>query len=276
DYLAILNERKWYIILTFILIVTAVAIYTFNTTKIYTAIASLEARRSSAGGANASREEINTQLGILESNRIIQQVSERLRDRDLKEFLAPYEGVLSPAGILAQNRLITPRRSSYLINVSYSHPNPEIAALIANMFVDEYINYNISQQIDANLKNNVNLEQQAADQLKKMKEIQAKMIELQEEAGTTSINQATNREEATLDRMKATYDAQNTMLRDMETRWNQIQSALQEGKPLTDLPFMNQLPLVQELQSRISQLQIEQSALSQRYGPRHPTMQQLT
>lgn len=281
DILAIARERKWYIILTFLLILGATLLYTFNATKIYTAYAIMEVQGRMAAEGAAGRivtsEEMNTQIGILESANIIQRVAQRLGGSELRTFMAPYEqsGALTAAEILARNRSIQPRRASFLINVSYSHPNPEMASRIANIFVEEYISYNISQRISENLRSNQVLEEQARSQLEKVEEVQRRMISLQEQAGTVAINRASDYESQVFARLTETRTLALNALRDIETHWEQIQDARQHNKPLTDLPFINQLTLVTELQHKISQLEIDRSSYAERYGPMHPTMRQI-
>lgn len=282
DALAVLRERKWYIIITFLLIVGATILYTLNTTKIYTAVATMEAQGRTVSEHGSGRivtsEEMNTQVGILESANIIQRVAQRLGGSELRTFMAPYEqsGALTAAEILARNRKIQPRRASFLINIAYSHPNPEMAARVANIFVEEYISYNISQKISENLRSNQVLEEQARSQLEKVEEVQRRMISLQEQAGTVAINRASDYESQVFIRLTETRTQALNALREIETHWEQIQNAQEQNKPLTNLPFINQLTLVTELQHKISQLEIDRSSYSERYGPMHPTMRQIS
>ena len=39
-----------------------------------------------------------------------------------------------------------------MVTLAYTHPNPVMAAKIANLFGDEYINTMLSQNIDASMK----------------------------------------------------------------------------------------------------------------------------
>lgn len=100
DYLLILRERVWYIVLVFALVFSAAAIYTFTKTPLFQSVASVQVFRrdqvvmqvqSVGDNEIRSAEDLNTQVKVLESYTIIQRVAERLTGEDLKQFLAPYK-----------------------------------------------------------------------------------------------------------------------------------------------------------------------------------------
>ena len=75
-----------------------------------------------------------------------------------QRFMAPYTDVLSlsgpltPTEVLSRNRKVIPRRMSLMINIAYSHPDPIVAAEVANLFAKEYIDYNLKLNIDLTMK----------------------------------------------------------------------------------------------------------------------------
>ena len=156
DYLFILRERVWYLLIVFFIIFLGSILYTFNKTKLYTASATLELLRddpsvmASSGNLEFNEirtaEDLNTHISKLESVSIIQGVEKRLQENEITKLMAPYKGAFSFSGplsaleILAKNRKIIPRRMSLMVSISFTHPNPDIAAKIANLFGDEYIN----------------------------------------------------------------------------------------------------------------------------------------
>ena len=95
-------------------------------------------------------EDLNTHISKLESASIIQGVEQRLQEDEVVQFMAPYKGAFSFTGplsafeILALNRRIIPKRMSLMVTLAYTHPNPVMAAKIANLFGDEYINTMLS------------------------------------------------------------------------------------------------------------------------------------
>ncbi|MBQ6534549.1 MAG: hypothetical protein IJI37_05200, partial [Opitutales bacterium] len=87
DYIMILRERIWYIIVTFFVIFAGILLYTFRMTPIYTSVATVQILRDSdvpingPGGVQQSRNEVvasmedfNTQVKLMESMEVISAV----------------------------------------------------------------------------------------------------------------------------------------------------------------------------------------------------------
>ncbi|MCW5549002.1 MAG: sugar tyrosine-protein kinase, partial [Opitutaceae bacterium] len=104
DYVLILRERIWYIVVAFLVVFSSTILYTFNQTKMYDAVASVQVFRRDptimqvqavVDNEIRSAEDLNTQVKILESAAIIQKVADRLTGEELRRFMGPYE---VPAG----------------------------------------------------------------------------------------------------------------------------------------------------------------------------------
>lgn len=87
DYLMILRERIWYIIVTFFVIFAGILLYTFRMTPMYTSVATVQILRDSdvpidgPGGVQRSHndivsnvEDFNTQVKLMESFEVISAV----------------------------------------------------------------------------------------------------------------------------------------------------------------------------------------------------------
>ena len=91
DYFLMFRERVWYLIVAFFIIFSGSILYTFNKTKVYTAVAQVQLFRddSSALGQTVemeqnqirTAEDLNTQISLLESSTIIKGVEQRLQMR---------------------------------------------------------------------------------------------------------------------------------------------------------------------------------------------------
>src|ERR1700712_1909991 len=83
DYLLILRERIWYIIVVFLVVFSSALVYTLSLTKIYSATATVQVLRSDPKVMQVQQvvdndirgaEDLNTQLKVIESGAIIQKV----------------------------------------------------------------------------------------------------------------------------------------------------------------------------------------------------------
>jgi capsular exopolysaccharide synthesis family protein len=290
DYFLMFRERIWYLIVAFFIIFSGSILYTFNKTKVYTAAATVQLLRDdpSALGDTVemeqnqirSAEDLNTQISLLESATIIQGVEQRLQDDMRKRFMAPYtdalslSGPLSPTEVLGRNRRIIPERMSLMINIAYSHPDPIVAAEVANLFAKEFIDYNLKLNIDGSMKAVEDLRIRADQQKERVEELEYKLADYREENDAVSLDSQENIAREQLARLNQIKLDNKNVLDNFETRWNLIESYKREGRDLWELSFIAEQERVANLLSKISDAKINISSLSKRYRDKHPVMVQ--
>ncbi|MCF7689387.1 MAG: polysaccharide biosynthesis tyrosine autokinase [Cephaloticoccus sp.] len=286
DYVLILRERIWYVVVVFLVIFSSVLVYTFSRTKLYESVASVQIFRRDPTVMQVqavmdndirSAEDLNTQVKILESAAIIKNVADRLTGDDLRRFMAPYEkgdssDPILPTQIIGNNRKIIPLRLSLVLQVSYEHPDPAIAAKVANLFMDEFITYNARIRIDESMKAVEDLHSRADDQRKKVDELSSKLQNYRERNNLVSLDQ---RKDIVTEKLKALnlYLTQSSAnKRDAEIRWQQVKDRRSTGGDLTELPFIANQPLIATLKQQLSAQKIGLSQMSERYRNKHPKM----
>ena len=286
DYLLIVRERIWWILVIFVLVQLLTTLVVLNQTQKYKSIATVEVKRETNRVVQFEQvdnqdmrgtEDFNTQVGILESNAIIEQVSNRLKGDERERFLEPYlkgkdPSEVSIAVILFENRKIIPKRLTRIIAVEFVHPDPELAAKVANLFVDEYIGYNQRKQLEASLKAVEDLRIRADQQRAKLEELEFKLQEYREEHNTVSFDERSVVENEKLRVLNLKSAEAEAFLYEVESRWNLIEKYRAEDKKINDLSFIANSPLVQKLSSDLSVARVEVASLSKRYREKHPTM----
>ena len=293
DYMLILRERVWYIVVVFLLVFSSALVYTFSQTKTYLSTASVQVFRRDAivmqvqsvvDNDIRSAEDLNTQVKVLESLSIIQHVADRLTGEELKNFLAPYaksgsSELISPAEIIYKNRKIVPIRLSLIIQVQYVHPDKNVAARVANLFIDEYISYNARLRIEDAMKAVDDLKVRADQQKKKVEEMAFTLQSYREKNNLISLDQ---RKDIVTEKLKALnlYVTQtNSHLKDAEIRWRQVQEHRVLGiEKLAELPFITssggggQQNLIVLLQQQVATQKIAVSQMREHYRDKHPKM----
>ncbi|MDI1251415.1 MAG: polysaccharide biosynthesis tyrosine autokinase [Lacunisphaera sp.] len=286
DYVLILRERVWYIVLVFALVFSAAAIFTFTRVPLFQSVASVQVLRGDpvvmqvqavVNNDIRSAEDLNTQVKVLESFAIVQRVSERLVGDELKQFLAPYlkEGSadpVSPAEIIFRNRKIVPVRLSLVLQVQYSHPDKYIASRVANLFIDEYIAYNSRLRIEDSMKAVDDLKERAEQQKKKVEELAINLQAYREKNKLVSLDQ---RKDIVTEKLKAlnAYVTQTTSrLNEAEIRWRQVQERKATPALLLDLPFISSSQLIGQLVQQVSAQKILIAQLRDQYREKHPKM----
>lgn len=286
DYLLIVRERIWYIIVVFLVVFSSALVYTLSQTKIYQATATVQIFRRDptimqvqavVDNEIRSAEDLNTQVKILESAAIIQKVSDRLTGDDLRQFLAPYEKENSAEPInafkvLAENRKVVPQRLTLIIQVQYQHPDKFLAAKVANLFVDEFIAYNARVRIDESMKAVEDLKVRVEQQRKKVDEL---ALNLQNYRAKNNLVSLDERKDIVTEKLKALnmlVTQTTARVGDAETRWKQVKERRESGGDLTELPFIATQPLISQLVQQLSAQKIAMAQLRERYREKHPRM----
>ena len=194
--------------------------------------------------------------------------------------MAPYKGTFSFTGpltafeILAQNRKIIPRRMSLMVNIAILIQIQIMAAKIANLFGDEYINTMLSQNIDASMKAVEDLRKRAEQKKNRVEELELKLAEYRELKNAVSLDRQENiaaEELASLNQIKTSA---KMTLDQVEIRWNLIQDYLKQEKSF-GIAFISEQLRVASLIEQISYIRIEISTKSKRYREKHPEMRLL-
>jgi len=286
DYVLILRERAWYIVLVFTLVFSAATIFTFTRTPLFQSVASVQLLRNGpvvmqvqevVNNDIRSAEDLNTQVKVLESFAIVQRVADRLGGEDLKSFLAPYQKAaatapVSPAEIIFKNRKIVPVRLSLVLQVQYTHPDKFVAAKVANLFIDEYIAYNSRQRIEDSMKAVDDLKERAEQQKKKVEELAINLQAYREKNKMVSLDKGKDIVTEKLKALNAYVTQTTSRLNEAEIRWRQVQERKATPALLLDLPFVSSQSLITQLVQQVSAQKIVISQLREQYRDKHPKM----
>ena len=288
DYLLILRERVWYIVVVFLLVFSSAVVYTFTRQKNYQSTASVQVLRndpivmqvqSVVNNEIRSAEDLNTQVKVLESLSIVQSVADRLsaNREDLRQLLAPFEsgdgdGPIDPAGIILRGRKIVPVRLSLIIQVQFTHPDRFMAAKVANYFLDEYIAYNSRLRIEDSMKAVDELKERAEQQKARVAEMALNLQAYREKNNLVSLDQRKDIVTEKLKALSTLVTQTGARLNDAEVRWKQVQERREPITALTDLPFISSQQLITQLVQQVASQKILLAQLRERYRDKHPKM----
>ena len=289
-YLLMFRERIWYLIVVFFIIFSGSILYSFNKTKVYTAVAMVQLLRDDPSALATtevepnqirSAEDLNTQLSVLKSSTIIKGVEKRLQGEELQRFMAPYadafslSGALTPLEVLGKHRKVTPQRMSLMIGVKYTHPDRVIAARVANLFADEFINYNLTLNIDGSMKAVEDLRIRADQQQERVEELELELAEYREKNNAVSLDNQEDIASVQLARLNEIKLNNKNDYDNLDTRWNLIESYRRARKNLWELSFIAEQVRVAKLLEQITSTKISISSQAKRYRSKHPVMIEL-
>ena len=159
-----------------------------------------------------------------------------------------------------------------MIAVAYSHPDPAIAAEVANLFAKEFIDYNLRLNIESSMKAVDDLRDRATQQKDLVEALELKLAEYREQKGAVSLDSQENiaREQlAVLNQIKL---RNKNELDNIETKWRLIGTYKRQERNLWELSFISEQMRVAELLEQVSSTRIDISSLSKRYREKHPVM----
>lgn len=289
DYLLILRERIWYIVVVFLVVFSSALVYTLSDTKIYQATASVQIYRSDPTVMQVkqvidtdvrSAEDLNTQIKVLESGLIITRVAEQLKGPDLQAFLAPYERANPDLQFitetLAKNRKITLQRLTLFVMVGYQHPDRNVAAKVANLFAEAYIEHNKSLRNEVSAKAVEDLRGTIDEQQKKVQLLARELQDFKEKKKMPSLDSKKDIISESLKAVNAEVTKAQLVLSGAETRLKQIEERRRQNIDLTELTFVSSQPLIVELMQQLAKQKILIAQLEKRYRPGHPDMLKAT
>jgi succinoglycan biosynthesis transport protein ExoP len=285
DYLLILRERIWYIIVVFLVVFSSSLVFTLSSPKIYQSTATVQIFRQDPTVMQVQQvmdntirgaEDLNTQMKVLESSTIIQRVAERITGEDKAAFLAPYEKSSADttfvAETLAKNRKVQLQRLTLIVTVSYEHQDRFVAAKVANLFVDEYLRHNTLLRIDDSAKAFEDLKTTVEGQRKKVDQLAKDLQALKEKNNEVSLD---TRKDIVNDKLKALSMEESRAgiaLGEAQVRLNQVTEFRAKGIPLTDLSFISSQLGISQLTQQLAAQNTLIEGLRKRYRDKHPNL----
>jgi capsular exopolysaccharide synthesis family protein len=278
-------ERKWYALAVFLVTVLAAAIYTFTETPLYVGVATVQVLKHSpqvmrvadvVENSITNEFDFGTQMKLLESEAIAQNVANRLSPDELRLLTDPYKKRSgpppSPVGIILQGRKIIPQRLSLITMIEFFHPNPIMAARVADLIATEYIAFNTHVRVEESMRVVDDLKDRADQQRKRVDEIANALQAYRERGNQVSLMQSKDIVTEKLKALNSFTTTTGERLKEAEVRWKQVREIREVGGDLTELPFISSEGNVSRLIGEISSKKLEIAQLKERYKDKHPRL----
>jgi succinoglycan biosynthesis transport protein ExoP len=285
DYVLILRERIWYIIVVFLVVFSSALVYTLSQTKIYSAMTTMKVQRKASnvldrnGGQVISQdligpEEFGTLLSVFNSASVLNKVADRLTGADLRQFMISYGpsgGTLSPQDFLNANRAVSQRRGTFIIEVRYRHPDPVMAAKVANLFAEEYLNYTTSTQNAGEHGVAADLELRVAAQEKLVAKLDAAIEKFRQDSNMVALNEKTDDLRRTYNSQTSERDTLRNELARAENYRDQLNQLISAKGDLTGLPFIT-TAAINALKGEIASANIAIKTMEETFGDKMPAL----
>jgi capsular exopolysaccharide synthesis family protein len=172
---------------------------------------------------------------------------------------------------------VDPVRGSRLVDVSFDSVDPKFAAEAANALMAEYVDQNLQVKLQTSENMLTWLEKELANQQSKVEESERGLAEYRDKQNALSLDDKQN---IVLSRLNQLNDAvtKARMARvQKETQYSQVKSLVPaagvDAVPADSIPLVAQNTQIQNLKGKLIDLQHQKVQLSERYGEKHPALQ---
>jgi len=310
DYWKIIWRRKWVVVLSVIVVTASAVTFSFLQTPIYQASTTLHLKKTKpgpeqieiSGGASllSSEAEINTQIEILNSRTIIEEVARRLPPASthktqsskiselyqyLRNLLTPILGESPPeenqeekpqslseiVANLRENISVASIRNTRLIKVSASSDDPEMAQLIANTTAQVFIERNISSRQRETTAALDFLTRETAKVKENLRQTEEDLKEYKQKEGLVELSEKARLVVERLSNLESQHESARISRQELKNRLTEINSQLEKvSKVWVSSTFISDNPLVQMLRSRLTDLEISYAQLSREFSSDNP------
>lgn len=289
DYMRVLHKNRWMIAAVVAVMVTFVTITTLRTKPVYEATTRLEINGETPDLANlrelfwtmpTDEEFLQTQVRILQSDELAMQTVRSLRLHERPEFavrppgrantpFTPAEEVMT-IGAFQAGLKVQWLRSSRLVDVSYEHTDPSLAASIANTLAENYIENNFRKKYESTMQAQEWMAGQLRELKQKMEQSHEALVTYERENQIFSLSEGQN---VTIQKLGEL--SRELTLAESERIARESQVQLLKSRRLEDLPAVAQNGLIQSLQQRMAQLRDQYAEMRTTFGPNYPKVAQL-
>ncbi|PYX51741.1 MAG: hypothetical protein DMG76_31300 [Acidobacteria bacterium] len=279
EYGRILKKRKWVVISTWLIIAILATVYALHMTPVYDATGRIAINRensvnlgfkdSDQGTIGADYEDYNialeTQIRILQSDALAFQVIKNLKLDNNPAFA---ESSLLDRFRRGLKLNVVPR--TRIVEIHYSHPDARLAAQIANILINTFIEQNFKTKFESTMQTSAWLSVQLSDLQMKVETSQEKLVRYQKEHDILGIDEKQNIVTSKLDEL-------NKELTAAEGDRIQKESAYKLASAGNPEIFAKAEPssLINQLRTQESDLRMKYAEATTQFGSSYPKVMQL-
>lgn len=278
-------EKRFLLIGLFVAAILAAIAITMLQTPLYRSTAQLEISRVDNAAAASVEGEVlagvetrdlqyyNTQYELLRSRATALNVVEALDLAQNQQFLDAFDIDITQitldhaANILLANVEIEPVQDSNLVNISFSSPDAQLSANIANTWASEFLQANFQKRFGDTVLARQQLEDQLQEMRVKLEESEARLnryANSNEIIVTETADAAGDTTRSTL--LASQLSSISDALAQAVVRRIAAESAMRSGVPAEGASIPTSSPELARAEAELAQLRTT-------YGPRHPLVQ---
>jgi succinoglycan biosynthesis transport protein ExoP len=285
DIIAVFRRRKLPFIAVFIFVLAAVMFFAMRQVHQYTASANLIVNSRTLNiqsknddvvpEAKGEDDAVNLEIQIIKSHEVRDRVFNALiRDPNLRfaeklTLLPPDQAQTAALGAMDNNLAIERPGSTNVVKVSFTAPDPKLAAMIANEYASQYLAIKSDTLLGAARVADKSLRNELQSMRARVEEAEAAVAAYRRDNNLLSANGVTltEQEQSVYKQQEATAQ---TTLAEERARLQTARSQLATGSKGDDVGEALGSSVVTQLRSQQSQASTKVASLRTRYGENHP------
>ncbi len=285
DFLRMIRDR-WFVGLFFgLLAAGAFAYFSLQQVPLYRSSASILFERTpdqiiniqgvvDAQMMQGTEDVIQRHLIQINSGTMLSRVVQSLSPEEQEAVVAPYRSEENPnpsvGGIIRGSARIT--QGGVVFYLTFQHRDPEVAALLANAYADEYINYMLDRAGQSNESAIRFLRARVEETGDRVKQGELTLQDYRERLNLVSLEEGQNIVVQNLNQLNGALSAARITLLQAQTELDEVENALAAGRTPLEIPAITRISNAEIYEEQIQQLRVERDVLSIRYLERHPRM----
>ncbi len=285
DYYIILRERLWVALPLALLVAISIGYYQSRTTPLYRSSATLQIEKPEKvvtsqevvdTGINSDID-LNTYLQVIASAKMRTRVQESLTPKEREILQRPYlkdlpPGAAPPTGLDLGSMSVQSVRSTFLVSISVSHRDPDAAALLANRYIEQFIE-SLLENVSGGHDYAVKFLRDRATQLQEEARVaEQKLQDYMRAKNLVSLDNSTNIAQARLSSVNSALQNARLERITVEEQFGLVERYRLENRNLLEITSIAGYGSVPDLSRQLETLRRDQSLLAERYLERHPKM----
>ncbi len=166
------------------------------------------------------------------------------------------------------------REGTVLLTINAVHGDPRVAMLLANRYAEQAVQYAYDRSTASSTASLKFLREQAEELRKKSEAAERALQEYRQKYNLVSLEDNQNIIVDNLKALNASATAARVSRMAVEARLEQAEAVLQRGEDASQLAAITEAESLADTARRLADLRSKQAVMAERYGRRHPAMQE--
>jgi len=232
---------------------------------------------------------VNTYIEKIKTRAVAERVVEELDDAFLARITTPFfdveevleeralenDGEVEPfdyAGFILKFVSANGEEDSQIITIAVSHPDPEVAMLLANLYVDTFVELQTDIRSQTNIKAVEFLGQQVDSMHKRVKEAEKNLQDYRRERNLVSVDQSRGVMSERVDRIGELLTQAQIDHFETQSKLDELSAAGEDVEMLLQVSFVGENEEWVRIYQRLLELKRERVILEQTYLRKHPKL----